>query len=132
MKNKDLYCLKIQGFDYSPVIQKLSWSLLQFLLLHQTSNQHHLCLKSEWILKLMFQQDWQVFQSFRLCNEQQILFKHLLQLDMCLKTTLQLYNSLTTTKDCWAATLGHYGTVNPWDRQSSVPRKCCLAQNYTP
>ena len=21
---------------------------------------------------------------------------------------------------------------NPWDRQSSVPRKCCLAQNYTP
>ena len=24
------------------------------------------------------------------------------------------------------------GTVNPWARQSSVPRKCCLAQNYTP
>ena len=23
-------------------------------------------------------------------------------------------------------------TVIPWDRQSSVPRKCCLAQNYTP
>ena len=30
--------------------------------------------------------------------------------------------------DRWV--LGH--TVIPWDRQSRVPRKCCLAQNYTP
>ena len=67
VKNKGFYCLKRQGFIFSPVIQKLSWPLLQFLWLHPTSNQHRLCLKGNefqlGISKLIFQQDWQVFQS---------------------------------------------------------------------
>ena len=101
VKNKGFYCLKRQGFNFSPVIQKLSWPLLQFLWLHPTSNQHRLCLKGNefqlGISKLMFQQDWQVFQSYRLCNKTTNLIPTFMTTWHVPKDYLTTLHSLTTT-----------------------------------